>query len=372
MENISLEYFTSNEVMKIWNVILDCNILSEFQVISISRTLKVIRNSDSMNMQKVKIEWGYVDSSDAFEILNSLKDRCQNIKNLKLTFQGMLVSTHTTESKECLLTEQQDTTQCKIGKMLLYFLLNCECTFDFSAICPHDRSQPLYLDLQMSFVAPYLSHGMSDFPQDSFLIHNKIIYTKYGPELQSRYSMPYNMFPDDILCHNQHLSTFNVCSDIMMIHCFELHLQPVSELPPLLQCLSPTLSSLQQIVSTQKCVRKIIAHAKKCTPIIIEKFEKSEDVSEEDHDCWIYIAVDIRVMRSDHVTVQNQLKWIVDANKIKCPYVKHISQNIFAPLEEEKNKIVYRAYFRGDEEDLGDVIVHIPFLKPKHQNTSQS
>ena len=343
MENISLEFFTSNELMKIWNVILDRNILSEFQEISVSRTLMLIRNSDSTNVQKVNIQWSYIDSCDAFEILNSLKDRCQNIKNLKLTFEGILVSTHTTESKEYLPTEQQDTTQCKIGEILLYFLLNCECTFDFSPICPHGHSLPLYLDHQMSFVAPYLSYGMSDFPQDSFLIYNKIIYTKY----QSR--------P-------------NMCSDIIMTHCFELHLQPVSELPPHLQCLSPTLSSLQQIVSTG--VGKITAHAKKCTPIF-EKLKKSEYVSEEDHDCWIYIAVDIRVMGSDHVTVQNQLKWIVDAVKIKCPYVKHVEYDWIID-EEEDRKIAYPEYFKGDEEDLGDVISDIPFLKPQHQNTSQS
>ena len=285
MEKISLEYFTSNELMKIWNVILDRNILSEFREILVSITLKVIRNSDSTNVQKVSIQWDYVDSCDAFEILNSLKDRCQNIKNLKLTFEGIFVSTHTTESKECLLTEQQDTTQLKIGEMLAYLLLNCECTFNFSKIYPDDHSQHLYLDLQMSFVAPYLSHGMSDFPQDSFLIYNEVIYTEY-------------------------LSRCNItCNDIMMTHCFELHLQPVSKLLPHLQPLSPTLSSLQQIVSTEKCVRKITAHAK----------------SEEDHDCWIYIVVDIRVMGSDHVTVKSQLKWIVDVVKIKCPYVKHQS-----------------------------------------------
>ena len=358
MENISLGFFTSNELMKIWNVILDCNILSKFQEISISISLKLIRNSDSMKVQKVNIQWSYVDSSDAFEILNSLKV-CPNIKNLKLTFKGMLVSAHTIESKEYLLTEQ-DTTQWKIGEMLAYFLLNCECTFDFSAICPH--FQPIYLDLQMYFVAPYLSCGISDFPKDLFLIHNMIIYTKYG--LENR------IIISDYLHRNQDLSRCYMCSHIVMTHCFELHLQPVSELPSHLQRLS-TLSSLQQIVSTQKCVGKITAHAKKFTPII-EKLEKSEDVSEEDHDCWIYIVVDIRVMGSDHVTVQSQLKWIVYAVKIECPYVKHISQNIFPPLEEEKNKIVYPAYFRGDEEDLGDVIVHIPFLKPKHQNISES
>ena len=375
MENISLEYFTSNELMKIWNVILDCNILSEFQVISVSRSVKVIRNSDSTNMQKVNIQWSYVDSCDAFEILNSLKDRCQNIKNLKLTFKGVLVSTHTIESKEHLLTEQQratqqqDTTQSKIGEMLAYFLLNCECTFDHSTICPHDHSQPLYLDLQMSFVASYLSHGMSDFPQDSFLIYNKVIYSKYGHELQVRYSMPYNMFPDYILCRNQHQSRCDVCTDIMMTYCFELHLQPVSELPPQLQCLSPTLSSLQQIVSKEKCVGKITAHAKKCTPIF-EKLEKSKYMSEEDHDCWIYIVVDIRVMGSDHVTVQSQLKWIVDVVKIKCPYVKHLSVDIVFMNKEAWE--MYPKFFRGDEEDLGDVISDIPFLKPQPQNTSQS
>ena len=370
MEKISLEYFTSNELMKIWNVILDCNILSECQEISVSRSVKVFRNSDSMKVQKVNIDWSYVDSSDAFEILNSLKDCCQNIKNLKLTFKGVLVSTHTIESKEHLLTEQQDTTQCKIGEMLAYFLLNCECTFDHSAICPNDHSQPLYLDHQMSFVAPYLSYGMSDFPQDSFLIHNKIIYTKYGPELLVRYSV-YNMFPDYILCRNQHQSRCNVCSDITMTHCFELHLQPVSELPPQLQCLSPTLSSLQQIVSAQKCVGRITSHAKKCTPII-EKLEMSKYMSEEDHDCWIYIVVDIRVMGSDHVTVQSQLKWIVDVVKIKCPYVKHLSVDIVFMGKEAWEIYPYPEYLRGDEEDLGYVISDIPFLKPQHQNTSQS
>ena len=215
----------------------------------------------------------------------------------------------------------------------------------------------------MSFVAPYLSYRMS---QDSFLIYNKVIYTKYGSELQIRYS---NMFPDYYLLHNQDRSRCYVCSDIMMTHCFELHLQPVSELPPQLQRLSPTLSSLQQIVSTQKCVGKITAHAKKFSPII-EKLEKSKAVSEEDHDCWIYIVVDIRVMGSDHVTVQSQLKWIVDAVKIKCPYVKHVKNRW--KLDEEDRKIVYPEYFRGDEEDLGDVISDIPFLKPQHQNTSQS
>ena len=360
MENISLGYFTSNELMKIWNVILDRNILSEFQEISVSETLKVIRNSDSMNVQKVNIQWSYVDSSDAFEILNSLKDRCQNIKNLKLTFEGMLVSTHTTESKECLLTEQQDTTQSKIGEMLAYLLLNCECTFNFSVICPHDHSQPLYLDLQMSFVTPYLSHGMSDFPQDSFLIYNKIIYTKYGSE--NRF-----IFISDSLHRNQERSRCNVCSDITMTHCFELHLQPVSELPPQLQCLSPTLSSLQQIVSAQKCVGKITAHAKKCTPIF-EKLEKSKYMSEEDHDCLIYIVVDIRVMGSDHVTVQSQLKWIVDVVKIKCPYVKHLSVDIVFMNKEAWE--MYPKFFRGDEEDLGYVISDTPFLKPQHQNTN--
>ena len=169
----------------------------------------------------------------------------------------------------------------------------------------------------------------------------------------------------------------NLCSDIMMSHCFELHLQPVSELPSHLQRLSPTLSSLQQIVSTQKCVGKITAHAKKCTPII-EKIEKSEDESEEDHDCWIYIAVDIRVMGSDHVTVQSQLNWIVDAVKIKCPYVKHLYFYYFQ-LDKKANNLclkesrkVFPEYFRRDMEDMGDVIVDIPFLKPQHQNTSQS
>ena len=361
MEKISFGVFTSNEVMKIWNVILDRNILSEFQEISVSTALEVIRNSDSMNVQKVKIQWDYIDSCDTFEILNSLKDRCQNIKNLKLTFEGMLVSTHATESKECLLTEQQDTTQSKIGEMLACFLLNCECTFDFSTIYPDDYSQPLYLDHQMSFVAPYLSHGMSDFPQDSFLIHNKIIYIKYG-------FVHGNRFTSDFL--HQERSRYNICSDIIMTHCFELHLQPVSELPPHLQRLSPTLSSLQQIVSAQKCVGKIIAHAKKYTPII-ERLEKRVLVSEEDHDCWIYIVVDIRVMGSDHVTVKNQLKWIVDADKIECPYVKHVKYD-FAIYKEEDRKIVYPKYLRGDEEDLGDVISDIPFLKPQHQNTSQS
>ena len=355
MDKISLEVFTANDLLKIWNVVLDRIILSEFQVIKVSTFFEIIRNSDSTNVQKANIQWSCVDSSDAFEILNSLKDRCQNIKNLKLTFEGVLVSTHTTESKECLLTEQQDTTQCKIGEMLAYFLLNCECTFDFSVICPH--FQPLYLDIQMSFVAPYLSHGMSDFPQDSFLIHNKIIYTNYSAEHRNDFTLM-----RDLLHHNQYVRRCNLCNDIVMTHCFELHLQPVSELPSHLQRLSPTLSSLQQIVSTQKCVGKITAHAKKCTPII-EKIEKSKDVSEEDHDCWIYIAVDIRVMGSDHVTVQSQLNWIVDAVKIKCPYVKH-----FAFLSRK----VYPEYFRGDEEDLGDVIVDIPFLKPQHQNTSQS
>ena len=356
MENIYLEYFTSNELMKIWNVILNCNILSEFHEISVSRTLKLIRNSDSMKVQKVNIQWSYVDSCDAFQILNSLKDRCQNIQKLKLNFKGMLVSARTTKSKKHLLTEQQDTTQCKIGEILAYFLLNCECIFDLSAIFSHDHSLPLYLDLQMSFVTPYLSHGMSDFPQDSFLIHNKIIYTKYGLEHGNR-------FTSDFLDHNQE---YNACSHITMTHCFELHLQPVSELPPHLQCLSPTLSSLQQIVSTQKCVGKITAHAKKCTPII----EKLFFVSEEDHDCWIYIAVDIRVMGSDHVTVQSQLKWIIDADKIECPYVKHVRYDW--AIDEDDMKIAYPEYFRGDEEDLGDVISDIPFLKPQHQNTSQS
>ena len=337
MENISLEYFTSNELMKIWNVILDRNIQSKFQVISVSTALKLIRNSDSMKVQKVNIQWSYVDSCDAFEILNSLKDRCQNIKNFKLAFKGLLVSTHTAESKECLLTEQQDTTQCKIGEMLAYFLLNCECTFDFLSTRFYDLSQPLYLDHQMSFVAPYISDNT--ISQDSFLLHNGIICVKYGAKL---------------------------CTDIVMTHCFELHLQPVSELPPQLQRLSPSLSSLQQIVSTQKCVRKISSHAKKCNPII-EKLEKSEDVSEEDHDCWICIVVDIRVMGSDHVTEQNRLKWIVDAVKIKCPYVKRLCY-----LNEKYRKILCPEYFRGDEEDLGDVISNIPFLKPQHQNTSQS
>ena len=363
MESITLEYFTSNELMKIWNVILDCNILSEFQVISVSTALMLIRNSDSTNIQKVNIHWSYVDSSDAFQILNSLKDRCQNIQKLKLTFKGMLVSTHTTESKKHLLTEQQDTTQCKIGEMFAYFLSNCECAFDLSAIFSHDRSQPLYLDHQMSFVTPY---KISDFPQDSFLIHNKIIYTKYGPELQIQYGMLYNMCLDYFLHRNQHQSRCNVCSDIMMTHCFELHLQPVSELPPQLQRLSPTLSSLQQIVSAQKCVGRITSHARKCTPII-EKLEMSKYMSEEDHDCWIYIVVDIRVMGSDHVTVQSQLKWIIDAVKIKCPYVKHSSEPFYI-----KAMQIYPACLRGDEEDMGDVIVHTPFLKPQHQNSSQS
>ena len=346
MVNICLGVFASNELMKIWNVILDRNILSEFQVISVSRSVKVIRNSDSTNVQKVNIQWSYVDSSDAFEILNSLKDRCQNIKNLKLTFKRVLVSTHTTESKECLPTEQQDTTQCKIGEMLAYFLLNCECTFDFTSICFYDHSKPLYLDHQMSFVAPYLRDNT--IPQDSFLLHNDIIYVEYG-----------RSFDNSILC-----------SDITMTYCFELHLQPVSELPPHLQRLSPTLSSLQQIVSTQKCVGKITAHAKKCTPII-EKLEKFEYVcmSEEDHDCCIYIAVDIRIMGSDHVTVQSQLKWIVNAVKIKCPYVKHSLELCYNIINLSQ---IYPEYFRGDEEDLGDVIVDIPFLKPQHQNTSQS
>ena len=369
MENISLEYFTSNEVMKIWNVILDRNILSEFQEISVSTALKLIRNSDSKNVQKVNIQWSYIDSCDAFEILNSLKDRCQNIKNLKLTFEGVLVSTHTTESKECLPTEQQNTTQWKIGEMLAYFLLNCECTFDFSTICPYDHSQPLYLDHQMSFVAPCLSHGMSDFPQDSFLIHNKVIYTKYSLEHGNTFT---NI--RDILHRNRDRSRCNIaCSDITMTYCFELHLQPVSELSPHLQRLSPTWSGLQQIVSTQKCVGKITAHAKKCTPIF-EKLKKCEYMSEEDHDCWIYIAVDIRIMGSDHVTVQSQLKWIIDADKIECPYVKHIKHvtHIIYDWENEVRKIAHPEYFRGDEEDLGDVISDIPFLKPQHQNTSQS
>ena len=383
IENISLGFFASNELMKIWNVILDRNILSEFQEISVSEifrqdnseTLKVIKNSNSTN---VNIEWSYVDSSDAFEILNSLKDRCQNIKNFKLTFKGVLVSTHTTENKEHLLTEQQhvtqqqDTTQCKIGEMLAFFLLNCECTFDFSSThYPYDHPQPLYLDHQLSFVAPYLSHGMSDFPQDSFFIHNKIIYIKYGHEHSNYFHLI-----SDLLHRNQDRriefkidrSRCSMCTDIMMTHCFELHLQPVSELPPQLQCLSPTLSSLQQIVSTQKCVGKITAHAKKCTPII----EKLEYVcmSEEDHDCCIYIAVDIRIMGSDHVTVQSQLKWIVNAVKIKCPYFKHVQT--FWKLDKEDRKILYPKYFREDEEDLGDVISDIPFLKPQHQNTSPS
>ena len=368
-KKLYLEFFTSNELMKIWNVIVDRKSLSECQEISVSTALKLIRNSDSTNVQKVKIQWSYVDSSDAFEILNSLKDRClkkeccqnmKNMKNLKLTFEGMLVSTHTTES---LLTEQQDTTQWKIGKMLAYSFLNYECTFDFSTICPYDHSQPLYLDHQMSFVAPYLSHGMSDFPQDSFLIHNKVIYTKYGTEHGNTFS--------DILHRNQERSRCNVCSDIMMTHCFELHLQPVSELPPQLQRLSPTLSSLQQIVSTEKCRGKITANAKKCTPIF-EKLKKSKYVSEEDHDCWIYIAVDIRVMGSDHVTVQNQLKWVIDADKIECPYVKHLEYVSVVIDDEEDMKMAYPKYIRGDEEDLGDVISDIPFLKPQHQNTSQS
>ena len=99
MENICLGVFASNELMKIWNVILDRNILSEFQVISVSIRLKTIRNSNSTN---VNIQWSYVDSSDAFEILNSLKDRCQNIKNFKLAFEGVLVSTHTAKNI-CLL-----------------------------------------------------------------------------------------------------------------------------------------------------------------------------------------------------------------------------------------------------------------------------
>ena len=197
MEIISLEVFTANELMKIWKVVLDRNILSEFQVIRVSTFFTIIRNSDSTNVQKVKILWSCVDSSDAFEILNSLKDRCQNIKNLKLTFEGVLVSTHTTQSKECLLTEQLDTTQCKIGEILAYFLLNCECTFDFSAIYPH--FQPLYLDIQMSFVAPYLSYGMSEFPQDSFLIHNKIIYTNYGAEHINNFTLR------DHLHHNRYV-----------------------------------------------------------------------------------------------------------------------------------------------------------------------
>ena len=377
IEKISLGVFTANELIKIWNVILDRNILSEFQEISVSAMLNTIRNSDSTNVQKVNIQWSYVDSCDAFEILNSLKDRCQNIENFKLTFEGVLVSTHTTESKECLPTEQQNTTQCKIGEMLAYFLLNCECTFDFSTICPYDHSQPLYLDHQMSFVAPCLSHGMSDFPQDSFLIHNKVIYTKY-----EQYRNNFINTLNDVY-GNEDLSRCNMCSDIMMTHCFELHLQPVSELPPHLQCLSPTLSSLQQIVSTQKCVGKITAHAKKCTPIF-EKLKKSEYmsvlVSEEDHDCWIYIVVDIRVMGSDHVTVQSQLKWIIDADKIECPYVKHVKYDYDWLIDKEDRTILYPEYFRGDEEDLGDVISDIPFLKPQHQkgivsqhqNSSQS
>ena len=367
METISLGFFTSNELMKVWNVILDRDILSKFQEISVSIKFETIRNSDSMNVQKVNIDWSCVDSSDAFEILNSLKDHCQNIKNLKLTFRGVLISSHNTESKECLLTEQQDTTPCKMGEMLLYFLLNCKCTFDFSRICPDDHSQPLYLDLQMSFVAPYLSYGMSDFPQDSFLIHNKIIYTKYGPEHRNSFT-----FISDFLLRTQDRSWCNVCSDITMTHCFELHLQPVSELPPQLQCLSPTLSSLQRIVSTQKCLGKITTHATKCTPIIetleISEYLRSKYVSEEDHDCWIYIAVDIRVMGSDHVTLQSQLKWIVDVVRIKCPYGKHLPQ---FGIDKQDQRIIYPRYLRGDEEDLGDVIVDIPFFKPQHQNTSQ-
>ena len=111
MDKSFLEVFIANELMKIWNVVLDRNILSEFQVIKVSIFFEIIRNSDSTNVQKANIQWSCVDSSDAFEIFNSLKDRCQNIKKLKLTFEGVLVSTHTTESKECLLTEQQDTTQ---------------------------------------------------------------------------------------------------------------------------------------------------------------------------------------------------------------------------------------------------------------------
>ena len=186
----------------------------------------------------------------------------------------------------------------------------------------------------MSFVAPYLSY---DFPQDSLFLHNKIIYTKYGPENKNYFTC----FSVD-LHHNQEQSRYDImCSDIMMTHCFELHLQPVSELPPHLQPLSPTLSSLQQIVSTQECVRKITAHAKKCTPII-EIIEKSENVSEEDHDCWIYIAVDIRVMGSDHVTVQSQLKWIVDAVKIKCPYVKHSSEYGINKTEDSISRVFQR------------------------------
>ena len=231
--------------------------------------------------------------------------------------------------------------------------------------CQYRNFYTLFLCKVISFFLSNSSCAWKKVSLDGLLISNTAcLQTQLQTQLQIQYGMLYNMCLDYFLHRNQHQSRCNVCSDIMMTHCFELHLQPVSELPPHLQCLSPTLSSLQQIVSTQKCVGKITAHAKKCTPII-EKLEMSKYVSEEDHDCWIYIVVDIRVMGSDHVTVQSQLKWIIDAVKIKCPYVKHSSAPFYI-----KAMQMYPACFRGDDEDLGDVIVHTPFLKPQHQNSS--
>ena len=341
IENLYLEGFRLNELGKLCSIIFSkyntifqevtitvhvCKFISA--VVDLIK-LQVIRKSTSVNLQMVYLEWDHLLSvNDVIGILHNLKDNCQYLRNISI--KGSLASDTETAKDAGLVEHCAQNSKCKIGELFAHFLLNSECTFDFSKTA-YKYPTKLHLDPQMSFIVPFLCSY-----EDSFLIHNNITYTKYTR-----------------------------CTNVVAIYFFELHLQPVSELPSHLQQFPTSLSSLQQIVSTQKCVERITTHAKKCTPTIVGL---SLDNRDKDHECWIYIVVNITIMGSDHVTDQNQLTWIVDAIEIKCPYAKHLA------LSDVKDNIIMKEifpdYLKGSEEGLEKVNSDFPFLKPRHQDTS--
>ena len=363
IESLYLEAFRPNELTKLCSrMFIEHNMAFEEVNVSLHKfagkdgvTLKAIRKSDPVNLQKVGLEWyATLSINEAIDILHNLKNNCQYI--IKLSVTGMLASDAATAESTALVEHCAKNSQCIIGEILAHFFLNSECTFDFSKTTYHDptklHSDPqmsashdpakLHLDPQMSFIVPFLCR--SDFPEDSFLLHNNIIYTEYYSHFSSQ--------------SNYYIT----CRAITLIHRFEIHLQSVSELPSHLQQFPISLSSLQQIVSTQKCVEKIATHAKKCIPTT-QGLEDKDKI----HDFWIYMVVDVSVMKSDHVTVQNQLTWIIDSIKIKFPRVKH--QN---PWPIFNKTPLFPKYFKRKEEDLEEVNPDLPFLKKQHQDTMKS
>ena len=145
IENLSLEAFRLNELGKLCSKIFS-KYNTMFQEVIITAhvckfmyagvdliKLQVIRKSNSVNLQKVCLEWDHLLSvNDVISILHNLKDNCQYLRNISI--KGSLASDTKTAKDAGLVEHCAQNSKCEIGDLFAHFLLNSECTFDFQRL----------------------------------------------------------------------------------------------------------------------------------------------------------------------------------------------------------------------------------------------